>query len=62
MIYWGQEAYKNLDALHGEMQDPRTVASVFNKFDHNHDGSEYPRFSPMFCSSICTSVLAAVCF
>lgn len=38
MIYWGQEAYKNLDALHGEMKNPAVVESIFNKFDHNHDG------------------------
>lgn len=40
MIYWGQEAYRSLDALHGEMQDPDMVATMFNKFDNNHDGCE----------------------
>eukprot|EP00752_Nemacystus_decipiens_P011359 g10093.t1 len=39
MIYWGQEAYKTLDALHGEMKDPSMVESIFHKFDHNHDGT-----------------------
>eukprot|EP00903_Cladosiphon_okamuranus_P018909 g17391.t1 len=39
MIFWGQEAFKTLDALQGEMQDPSVVASLFNKFDHNHDGT-----------------------
>ncbi|CAM9801555.1 unnamed protein product [Ectocarpus sp. 6 AP-2014] len=38
MIYWGQEAYKNLDALHGEMKNPEVVEGMFRKFDHNQDG------------------------
>ncbi|CAM9786722.1 unnamed protein product [Scytosiphon promiscuus] len=38
MIYWGQEAYKSLDALHGEMKNPAVVEGMFRKFDHNSDG------------------------
>lgn len=33
MIYWGEEAYKNLDALMAEMKNPETVKVMFNKFD-----------------------------
>ncbi len=44
MIYWGQEAYKSLDALHAEMKDPAVVQEMFSKFDHNHDGCEFVKF------------------
>lgn len=40
MIYWGQEAYKSLDALHGEMKNPAVVEGMFRKFDHNSDGGK----------------------
>ena len=33
MIYWGEEAYKSLDALMAEMKNPETVKAMFNKFD-----------------------------
>lgn len=41
MIYWGQEAYKGLDALMAEMKDPATVHAMFAKFDTNGNGGEF---------------------
>lgn len=38
MIYWGQKATENLEALVTKMKDPRLVASMFTKFDKNRDG------------------------
>lgn len=40
MIYWGQQAYKNLDALMAEMKDPAVVDAMFAKFDSNQNGCE----------------------
>lgn len=50
MIYWGQQAYKNLDALMVEMKDPAVVNAMFSKFDSNKNGGE--TLHHIHCSSI----------
>lgn len=50
MIYWGQQAYKNLDALMAEMKDPAVVDAMFSKFDSDKNGGEI--LHHVLCSSI----------